>query len=516
MAERLVTSEEMRLVDREAMGRFGIPEIALMENAGAAIARMALERLDRSHGRVVVACGPGNNGGDGLVAMRHLFQSGVNACGILLKNSLSHAAGVNLDIARRIGLCLMNWPTGEEILEGLSSGDVVVDAVFGTGLSRPPEGEALRMLEAVSRAASRGAAVISADVPSGLSDRGPLPGCVRATATAALGFRKVALATGAGPEYAGSVSVVDISIPTQALDVLEGPRTMLLRESDGPLLIPERRLGFHKGEAGHVAVVMGGEGKSGAGVLACLGALACGAGLVTAVGRPGVLGQVHGAHPALMGLAIEGKGAYGFADRDAVLRGIEGKDVLVIGPGLERGAETEGFLLTLLEAVRCKSVVLDADALNAIVGSSRLEAALAHSASPLVLTPHPGEMARLAKSTVAEVQADRVGIARRYAKEHRVTLVLKGNGSVVATPDGEASVVEAGCPGMATAGAGDVLSGCVAALAAQCASVEEGTKAAVLAHGLAGQLAAEQRGMLGLTAAHLVDGLSLVWRRWAR
>lgn len=519
MAIRIVSRARMRRADEETIQRIGIPEMVLMENAGAALANLVLEKLAPLSGRAAVLCGPGNNGGDGLVVLRRLRQAGARAFGVLLSSSMKGAAGMNLSIARQLGLELRVWPEGASEITALGPGDVVLDAVFGTGGTRPPAGEALKMIGAVNEARGRGACVISADMPSGLLETGPDSAAlsVRAHLTGTLGWMKRELTTGPGALAAGEVRVLDIGIPEAALETSAGEEAegWLLNADDGPGLLPVRSLDFHKGNAGHVLVMAGAPGKSGAASMAALAALRSGAGLVTAAGREGSVAAVQSRDAALMGLPLKGEGPFNEQDLPAVLDALKSRDMLVIGPGMERGEGSGRFLAGLLDGLPVPAV-LDADALNVLASSDEAMDALRRAARPLILTPHPLEMTRLTKKSVSEIQGNRIGEACRFAEENAVTLVLKGFRTVTAFPDGSFRVCSTGCPGMAAAGTGDVLAGCIAALALQTEDMNRGVLAAVLAHGLSGELAAQKTGQLGLTAADVLNGLGLVWARWRR
>ncbi|MBQ4334481.1 MAG: NAD(P)H-hydrate dehydratase [Myxococcaceae bacterium] len=516
MARRVVTSAEMRRLDEVTIGAFGIPAIALMENAGAAVARFALRRLSSRERRVLILCGPGNNGGDGLVAARHLSQAGAEVSILLTRGELKGEAGVNLAICRKLGLDARVWPEGRGRFEALGAGDLVIDAIFGTGLTRPPEGASRELIEAANAVRQRGVHILAVDLPSGVDgDSGQTPGvAVRADETIALALCKQGVATGPGVEFAGHVEVADISIPKAAQAELTGPTTSLLEEADARSLLPPRALDFHKGRAGHVVVLTGAPGKSGAAAMTALAALSSGAGLVTLVGREAEVAAARRWSPELMGAVIEGDGPLSPEDLPRLVELCAGKGALAVGPGLAVGEGTAEALAALMTSVRLP-IVLDADALNALAQSDHLDE-LKRSLAPLVLTPHPKEMARLLRTTVAAVQADRVALARRFAMARGVTLILKGARSVIADKSGEVAINPTGNPGMATAGAGDVLTGCVAALCAQLLPPWSAARAATFAHGLSGDLTRERRGELGLTAGDLIDGLGLVWRRWKR
>jgi hydroxyethylthiazole kinase-like uncharacterized protein yjeF len=509
--KRLLTGLEMRAVDAEAAA-LGMPGSILMENAGAALATRAMG-LATDGGRFVVLCGLGNNGGDGLVAARRLAAAG----------RVVHVELVGGENDALRGEPARNWAALEwtHVQRGPvpdsaqpRAGDVVVDALFGTGLSRPPSGEFARAVERINAWRRDGVQVVAADLPSGLaSDLGyAFEPAVEADVTLSFGFLKLGQALEPGASRCGRLELVNIGIPDAASRVLTGPATWLLEEADAVRRLPARRCDTHKGSFGHVLVVAGSPGKTGAAALAGLGALRGGAGLVT-VGTSGqALPEVLRHAPELMGSSLGEGPALGLAELPALLRSTEGKQAVVIGPGLGRGSETSALLEQWLERVTVPTV-LDADALTALGQDVSL---LRRCNAPLVLTPHPGEMARLLGLVSAQVQSDRIKVARGFATSTGVTLVLKGARTLVASPDGTVYVNSTGNSGMATGGSGDVLAGLVGALLAQGLSAEDAAIVAVHAHGLAGDRMLQRRGLLGLIASDLLEGLGLVWSSWSR
>lgn len=509
--KRALTAKEMRDVDHSAGEEHGMPASVLMENAGAALAEAAL-RLLGSGGRVLILCGQGNNGGDGLVAARHLAALGkhVHLELMILPEALEGEPHRNHKALRASGVTASAIPADFAV----GPGDVVIDALLGTGLARGPDAKYADAIGRISQWRAAGAKVISADLPSGLSsDTGqPYPSCVRADLTLAFGFLKVGQVLEPGASQCGELQVAEIGIPRAAQSVLKDPGVFLLEESDVRGRLPARRPESHKGSFGHLLIVAGSWGKTGAAALAARGALRAGVGLVTVATRPEAMVPVMAHAPEMMGVELVADGALGVADLNTLLEAAEDKQAIVIGPGIPRGEETAKLLGTLLEEVSIPCV-LDADALNALEGSLDI---LKRAKGELLLTPHPGEMARLLGRTTQEVQADRLGAARALATQSQVVVVLKGARTVVARDDGTLFVNPTGNPGMATGGTGDVLSGVCGALLAQGLSTEDAAVTGVYAHGLAGDLVASQRGQMGLVASDLLDGLGEVWVRWQR
>ncbi|HZY04771.1 MAG TPA: NAD(P)H-hydrate dehydratase [Anaeromyxobacteraceae bacterium] len=509
---RLVGSAEMREIDRTAIERFGIPALTLMDRAGRAVSEAARE-LAGPHGRVVVVCGGGNNGGDGYVAARLLRAAGRDARVVALvpADRLPPDARAVREQAERSGVPIDD--SGE--LADFEAGpeDVVVDALLGTGLARAPEGPFAEAIARVVELRAHGARVLAVDVPSGLSaDTGrPLGACVRADRTVTFGFMKRGLFIHPGVEYAGEVMVADIGIPTAAAERVP-VSCEALAEEEARALLPPRRRDAHKGDAGRVLVVAGSPGKTGAAHLALTGALRGGAGLVTLAARPEVLPLALAGRPEAMSLALPGDGPLGRADLDALAAAARGMDALVIGPGIPRGPETAGLLRAFLERARLPAA-LDADALNALAEVPTL---LERLPPGLVLTPHPGEMARLAGIPVEAVQDDRIGVAASRARAWGAAVVLKGARTVVADPSGPPAVIPTGNPGMASGGTGDVLAGLTGALLAGGLDTRAAARVGAWVHGRAGDLGARRFGERGLLAGDLAEALGEVWVEWGR
>lgn len=505
---RILDTEEMRLLDRAAE-ELGVPTRVLMELAGRAVAEEASKLLGPD-GKVVVVCGPGNNGGDGLVAARHLANAGVRVKTVLLTETLKGDAAANLDALRKLGGAIELFSAERGL--GAGSRDVVVDAIFGTGLTRPAEGAPLAAIGAVRVARELGARVLAVDLPSGLhTDSGkPLGACVHADVTLTLGYIKRGLALEPGASLAGKLLIADISIPRVAEARLKGPPVFLLREDEIRAMLPQRGADTHKGTYGHVLVIAGSPGKTGAAAMTCAAALRGGAGLVTLAGREADVMAAQAFMPEIMASLLPGSGPLALADLPALLEACQGKSVLACGPGLFRGPETAQLLGRLLAEARLP-VVLDADALNALAADPEM---LQGASGKVIVTPHPGEMARLGLLSTAQVQEDRIGVARRFSDRYKVVVVLKGARTVIADATGATAVNPTGNPGMATAGCGDVLTGLCAALVAQGLTPGSAACAAVFVHGLAGDLLRAKKGNMGLVATDLLAGIPEVWASW--
>jgi len=502
---KIVTAEQMRAIDRRASRAPGIPEATLMENAGAALAEQALAMLGGRSGPVVVACGPGNNGGDGFAAARHLLARGVEVLCLLAapRTSFRGAARRHLAVAMKAGVPFADAAAPARLRRAapaLSGAALVVDAILGTGVSRDVEGH---LAEVVSAVNGSPAPVLSADVPSGLDATTGLPRgeTVVADVTVTFGWPKLGLFLSPGAAFAGEVVVADIGFPEGAAEGVDIRGSLLAGEAV-ERAFPPRLRDSHKGDFGHLLVVAGSAGKVGAGVLSCQGALRSGAGLVTYALPASAVHAPLAAIPEIMTFPLPetGSGAISHASRVAVERMAARCDALVVGPGLGTEEETSRLVKDLLSSAEAPAVV-DADGLNAL-GSDL--AFLRPRGERTVLTPHPGEMARLLGTGAGAVQADRVASATACAAASGCTVVLKGAATLVARADGTWFLNPTGNPGMATAGTGDVLAGMIGALLARGVEPAEAACAAVFLHGRAGDLAAEELGEEAMTAGDLL------------
>lgn len=507
---RLVGAAEMRAIDRAAIDELGVPSSSLMERAGAAVAAAAAA-LVGAGGRFRVLCGGGNNGGDGYVAARLLHGSGypVDVVALVPASRLSGDAAAMRQRAASAGVTIGDAPAPSPLA---GPGDVIVDALLGTGLARPAEGVFAEAISAMAAARAAGARVLAVDVPSGLSaDTGwPLGPCVQADRTVTFAFPKRGLVVYPGAALAGEVTVAEIGIPPEAAArVPVGAE--ILHEADARALLPPRAPDAHKGDAGRLLVIAGSPGKSGAAHLALTGALRGGAGLVWLAARAEVMPLALAGRPEAMSVPLPGQGPLGPADLGPLLEAARGVDALAVGPGIPRGPATGALLRELLERAGIPAV-LDADALNALAetgGPGGLGV-------PAVLTPHPGEMARLTGRRTAEVQANRLEIAAASARAWGVTVVLKGARTVVADPDGPPAVIPTGNAGMATGGTGDVLAGLAGALLAGRFPPRDAGRIAAWVHGRAGDRVAARLGQRGLLAEDLGQGIGEVWAEWRR
>jgi NAD(P)H-hydrate epimerase len=498
----------MRQADRAMIEEFGIPGLLLMEHAARAVAEVAAGEL-APRGTVVVICGTGNNAGDGWAAARllHLGGHAVRVIPLREASQLHGDAGVMARAYEKVGGPLA--ALGPDL--GAGHGDVVVDAIFGTGLDRAPEGIFHAAIEAIHAARLAGARVLAVDIPSGVSaDTGrPFGIAVQADVTVTFAFLKRGLVLHPGAELAGRLQVADISIPPQVLVPL-APSVRLLDEHTVRRWLPPRPPDSHKGTFGHCLLIAGSEDRPGAAALAARGALAGGAGLVSVAARPGALETVLRHAAEVMGVPLPGAGPLTLDDLDPLEAALAGKAALLVGPGIPRDDATGGLITRLLEIARCP-VVLDADALNAIAGRPGVIPRARHD---VVVTPHPGEMARLTGLDTGQVQLDRIGVAQRFAREQNCTVLLKGAASVIAAAGGEVFISPTGNPGLASGGTGDVLAGLVTAQLGQRLPGAHAAAASAFVHGLAGDRRARTEGERGLTASSVATGIGEVWAEW--
>ncbi len=504
----LLTAEEMRAADRRTIEEVGVPGVVLMENAGAAVARAMVERYPSAR-RIAVLCGKGNNGGDGFVVARRMLALRTEVLLLGARAEVRGDAAIHLRAYVGSGGVVREIRSAADWVRARPSvlaADMVVDALLGTGLHEAPRGLVGRVIRDLGR---RSGPVVSVDLPSGVaSDTGRVPGAaVRASLTVSFGALKCGHVLPPAWELCGELVVADIGIPAR---LLAAGGLSLADARDAAAAWGRRARGSHKGSFGHVLAVAGSRGKSGAAVLAGTAALRAGAGLVTVATPVPALARVAARRSELMTepLAATAGGALARRAASRALALAEQRDAVVLGPGLGQGAATRAFVRAFV--VRCtRPLIVDADALNALAalpkgGGFR---ALKARRPATVLTPHPGEAARLLGTTSRQVQTDRLASARRLAAASGAVVVLKGFRTIVAEPGGRASVNPTGNPGLATAGSGDVLGGIVGALLARGRDAFPAAVAAVYAHGLAADQVAGRRGEEGMLAGDVAEAL---------
>jgi ADP-dependent NAD(P)H-hydrate dehydratase / NAD(P)H-hydrate epimerase len=497
---KILTSEQMRNIDTRTTEKFGIPSLVLMENAAVAVAEALIEHYPDA-GRVAIFCGTGNNGGDGFAAARHLFARAIDVSVHLIgdRSRISGDALTNLESCDRIGIAIKSIETEKQLELATfeaSRSDVIVDAILGTGLETAASG--IRG-QAIVALCSLSNPILAIDLPSGLdASRAAIPGpAVEAALTVTFAAPKVAHIFSPAADHCGEIVVADISIPDEAMDA-EGAALSLITPADVLPFFAPRPNQTHKGTWGHVAILAGSPGRSGAAILSARGALRTGAGLVTVLTDVETAKIVDSVSIESMSRAID-------PERDSiaeVLELINAKDAALAGPGLADEELAWAFVREVVPGITVP-LVIDASALNAWPGSiEKLK-----GRAPRVLTPHPGELGRLLGRSTEEVVADRIGSATEAAKRSGCVVVLKGHQTLIASPDGTVRVNTTGNPGMATGGMGDVLGGMIVTLLAQGHDAADAAAAAVWLHGYAADQLAEETSDIGMAALDVAESI---------
>lgn len=512
---KVLTSKQMKEIDREAIEQIGIIGPILMENAGLQIFKEIMARFPQIlEEKIVIVAGKGNNGGDGFVVARHLFNRGCDPHVILLarKKKLKGDAALNLGIAEKIGIKISEVFSAEgwkKHKDDLFQATLLVDAIFGTGLTSAARGIYALVIEDINKSEAFKVAV---DIPSGLSSDtfkviGP---CVKADMTVTLAAPKIAHIFPPAEEFIGELVVADISVPPYLFE----NKKLKLELVENQNLLPyfrRRKKDSHKGTYGHLFIVSGSLGKTGAAIMAAKAALKMGAGLVT-VGTPeSCLPIVARSMVELMTepLPETPKKTLSSEALERILRLLEDKDALMIGPGISTHPSTSELILSLVPKIKIPAVI-DADALNILASKPDLFRSLSQ---PAVLTPHPGEFARLLSVSTKEVVENKLELAPQFAQKYGVYMVLKGYRTLIATPEGDVFINSTGNPGMATAGSGDVLSGMIASMIIQEKNLLDAILAAVYVHGLSGDIGVEKVGERALTAAKIITYLPSAIKR---
>jgi hydroxyethylthiazole kinase-like uncharacterized protein yjeF len=524
---KILTAAQMREIDRITIEELGMPSLTLMENAGLRFVEVLESRFAPiAQQRIAILCGKGNNGGDGLVIARQLWmRHGIHPRVILLADpiTLSPDAAVNFRFLTRIGRepwvvrGLEEWITAKQ---DLLDSTLLIDAILGTGLQQPLEGFTLEVVSDVNSTFAH-VPIAAVDIPTGLpSDSGDYFGeAVHATLTVTFTAPKVSQIFPPNRDCAGELVVRSIGTPPELLLERSDFFLNLLEPSDVAPLLEPRMPDAHKGDFGHVLLIAGSRGRTGAAALAGQAALRSGAGLVTVATAQSALPVIAASMPELMTEALPetdtGSISMRAFDHGLLRKLVDGKTLLAIGPGLSQHPDTAALVRRMVQEFAREvhlPMVLDADALNALAGAAEL---LDGRECVTVITPHPGEMARLAGISTSDVQSRRVETARAMAMGHHIYVVLKGHGTLIAEPGGQVFVATTGNPGMATAGMGDSLTGITAAFLAQFAGrpAAQVIAAAVYLHGLAGDLAAAELGEIPVTAGDIMRFFPQALRR---
>ena len=504
---RLVKASEIQEMDRLTIEEIGIPGVVLMENAARGAGRVFLDHFaPPPDSRVLILCGRGNNGGDGYVMARVLSQAGLRVTVLVLAefNKIAGDALVNLQIIRRMGLDILQvtseaqWKRQRRLLKDC---DFIIDGLLGTGLNSSVRGFYALVIEGINRAHKP---VTAIDIPSGLnSDTGQVMGAaVQADLTITFGFPKIGQLVFPGAGLVGRLARMDIGIPEAVAERIPG-RYRLIESGDFHDLFASEKPDIHKGNRGHLLVLAGSTGKTGAAALTSLGALRAGAGLVT-LGIPESLNPIVEnklTEAMTFPLPETDESSLSLEAEKEILELMKGKTAVAIGPGLSTHGETS--LLVRKIVAQCPlPMVIDADGLNAL---SSDPAVLTKCKGRAILTPHPGEMARLTGVSNSEVQADRIGVAEAFVRNHGCCLVLKGARTVVAEPEGRISINPTGNPALSSGGSGDVLTGLIAGFLARGWPLSKAAAAGVYLHGLAADRLSEDMGQSGILAGDLLD-----------
>ncbi|MBU1194323.1 MAG: NAD(P)H-hydrate dehydratase [Proteobacteria bacterium] len=514
----LVTASQMQHMDKQTIESFGIPGIVLMENAGRGAVNFLIKKYpDLKNKKTAVIAGRGNNGGDGFVMARYLLEKNVDVTVFLLSriSNVTGDAKANLELFQK--LCkqygrnrIMEIPdvdAFEEHKPWILSHPLFIDAILGTGLNSDVQGF---FKDAIDLLNSCACPVFSVDIPSGLnSDTGqPMGTAIKAAATATFAFAKVGHVLYPGNIHTGELEIIDIGIPRLISDT-ENLSLSVLEKKDIAAKFSPREFNTHKGSFGHLLVIAGSEGKTGAAALCSNAAMRCGTGKVT-------LGIAKSLNPILETMVIEpmtyplpeknrvsekDKGYLSDSCLDEILALLKDKQAMAIGPGLGTHKSTQSLVKQLIEKSPVP-MVIDADAINCIVDDPGI---LNKKQAPAILTPHPGEMARLCNKTTGQIQANRITIASGFAAEHDVTLVLKGAQTIIALPDGRSFICPTGNPGLASGGTGDVLTGIISGFCAQGFSMEDAGCAGVYIHGMSADILSDKMGRVGFIASDLIQ-----------
>ncbi len=517
---KLISSARMRDLERRVIAERGIAGAELMDRAGRGVAEVVRHLADAAgtmNPSALLFAGRGNNGGDAFAAARHLHDMGFDVV-VWLAGAESQVHGdalKQLSLMKSEGIELEEYPTREDWDDNLALpyiADFLVDGLLGTGSSGPARGPIARAIQYIN-AVGNDAFVVSIDQPSGINaDTGVAEGdAVNADVTATLGLPKIGLVSPAALEFVGGIEVIDIGLPSDLVEALPSETDLeLIYSTELKKLLPRRLRSSHKGDFGHVLLIGGARGYTGAIALAARAALRSGAGLVTVATPESIAPAVAGAALEAMvwGAPETAEGTLSATAWAQWASRLSEFDAVLAGPGMTRHPETEALVRRLLAECGIP-LVLDADALNVLEGRPE---AVAEAHASVVITPHPGELARLLGTTAAAVQADRKAAARRAAEATRATVVLKGAGTLVVAPDRPVRINMTGNPGMATGGAGDVLAGLLTGILGQGITPFDAASAAVFIHGRAGDMAAWRGSQTGLIAGDIVGEIPFAFR----
>ena len=507
----LVTADEMQKMDKETIESFGIPGRTLMESAGRGAYTMLVQTFPNIFSKKVgIIAGRGNNGGDAFVVARYLMEKNIHTNIFILcsKSTISGDAKANLDLVEKLIeknsissiTEIIDLDTFKKNKLRLLHNDIFVDGIFGTGLNSDVRGMFKDIIAELNKSKGQ---IFSIDIPSGLSaDTGkPCGISINATATATFAHPKPGHILHPGDKHTGELEVVDIGIPGYITEKYN-PKLNLLEEKDVKVLFPQRDSESHKGNFGHLLILAGSPGKTGAAALASNAAMRCGTGLVTLCIPQSLNASVEPQVIEAMTCPLpdDNKGILTESAFEKIIEIAKNKDAIAIGPGIGTDKSTKNLIEKLIKTIDIP-IIMDADSLNLIAQNPQI---LKKTTAEIILTPHPGEMARLAVTTTQEIQNNRLDSARNFSDKFSVTLVLKGSNTIICLPDKKAFICPVGNPGMASGGMGDVLTGIIAGFRAQGFSSEHASIAGTYIHGMCGDMLAESMGGFGFLASDMV------------
>ncbi len=510
--QQIASAHEMRECDEEAIKKYGIPGIILMENAARGTADAMHRHIQSlSQKNILIICGKGNNGGDGFALARHLFEQSctVTVAALSPVNQLKGDARVNADIIKKMsrtdssGNLTLIPSINRQKLEQLPHSDVIVDAILGTGFKGKLKSKVASIVEWMN---TQSATRVAIDVPSGIdADTGNAKGItMQVDFTCTMGLVKTGLLFSPGRDASGKIICIDIQIPPEVFRRAK-IKTFLVQERDVRNAFPKRALDAHKYQLGKVFVLAGSTGLTGAAALTSTSALRSGAGAVV-LGVPEQLNLMMEkklTEIMTLPLADNGSGVLHASSWDRIRQQCEWADVIAVGPGLSVSEDVKEIIVRMVKEIQ-KPLVLDADGLNLLAGNDTI---LAKREARVIITPHTGEFSRLTGISNDEIKNERLGVVQRYARMRNITVLLKGGPSIVASKDGILYINRTGNPGMATAGAGDVLTGVIAGLWAQGMTDDAAAYSGAYIHGVAGDAAKARYGEQAMTAGDIQEEL---------
>lgn len=507
----LVSGKEMKEIDRTAIEDFGISGLCLMETAGTGIfqaVQKEIKRNDTEDMKVLVICGAGNNGGDGYVVARKLIQQYVSVKVYSTVNpaKLQGDAKVNYQrlMEMDIHVSLLNYKEYRDFEQDVIQSDIIIDAILGTGLSRPISDEIEALFKIINQSSKK---VFSVDIPSGVgAEKGEVYGsAIQAYKTITFQLPKIGCVLYPGAEYVGELNIVDIGIPQKIIDKNHSG-IYTIEDKIIKNIIKPRKKELHKGSCGKLIIIAGSKGMAGAAVLTAKSALRCGAGLIKIAVPDSITDILQISVPEAICISLEclDKTQWHSERINAIMSNVSQCNAIAIGPGLGNNNEIKGLIQDMIKTR--KPMVIDADGLNAICDDPE---GVLEKGSPIIITPHPGEMSRLTGLDIKYINENRIEVTRNFSKKWGIIVVLKGARTTIGLPDGTVFVNTSGNPGMASGGSGDALTGIISSFCAQGIRAQDAAIAGVYIHGRAGDLMAEQYGEHGLCASDLTMGAAL-------